>query len=233
MYNYAVNNIDDQFYKQNLFARLEFVDSIHDEFRDYQNSIVSLISTEAEFQLEDEVRNLADKYVYDVKEKRFELRLSEIAQPETSTQFTSTLTPKLPKINILGFDGNLKQWPAFYDLFNTVIHTNPTLSDIDKFHYLSLKADVLNLIKSIQLTAPNYQIAYDAMKTRFQNKRVLATKYFNEIYLTQLIFKPTAKDIRRLINTFSLMLSGIIKRREFYLIRLAWPTSFRNAVPIV
>lgn len=36
----------------NLFARLEFVDSIHDEFRDYHNAIVSLISTEAEFQLE-------------------------------------------------------------------------------------------------------------------------------------------------------------------------------------
>lgn len=211
IYNYAVNNTDDQFYKQNLFARLEFVDSIHDEFREYHNSIVSLISTDAEFQLEDKIRSLADKYVYDVKGKKFELTLSETAQQETSTQFTSTLTPKLPKINIPVFDGNLKQWPAFYDLFNSVIHTNPTLSDIEKFHYLttSLKADALNLIKSIPLTAPNYQIAYDALKTRFQNKRVLATAYFNEIYLTQPIFKPTAKDIRRLIDTFSENLASL------------------------
>ena len=41
---------------------------------------------------------------------------------------------RLPKLSIKPFSGDLTQWTTFWDSFNSAIHENPTLSDIDKFN---------------------------------------------------------------------------------------------------
>ena len=40
---------------------------------------------------------------------------------------------KLPKISIKKFGGELTKWVTFWDSFDSSIHTNPNLSDVDKF----------------------------------------------------------------------------------------------------
>ncbi|CAG9772556.1 unnamed protein product [Ceutorhynchus assimilis] len=44
IFDYANNKTADQFYQQNLAARLEYLDTLYEEFQELQNSIISLIS---------------------------------------------------------------------------------------------------------------------------------------------------------------------------------------------
>ena len=43
---------------------------------------------------------------------------------------------KLPKISLPRFNGNPVKWTPFWDSFQSAIHLNPELSDVDKFSYL-------------------------------------------------------------------------------------------------
>jgi len=43
---------------------------------------------------------------------------------------------QLPKIQLPIFDGDLLQWRSYRDTFSSLVHKNPKLSQIDKFHYI-------------------------------------------------------------------------------------------------
>ncbi len=43
---------------------------------------------------------------------------------------------KLPKLSIRPFDGDITQWTTFWDSYNSAIHANTSLNDVDKFNYL-------------------------------------------------------------------------------------------------
>ena len=45
--------------------------------------------------------------------------------------------PKLPKLSLPKFTGDVKKWHAFWDLFESLIHKNEEMSPIDKFNYLN------------------------------------------------------------------------------------------------
>ena len=43
---------------------------------------------------------------------------------------------KLPKLTLPHFNGNLTRWTAFWDSYESAIHGNDALSEVDKFNYL-------------------------------------------------------------------------------------------------
>ena len=47
------------------------------------------------------------------------------------------LQVKLPKLELKSFDGRALSWQSFLDRFDSSIHKNTYLNDIDKFSYLS------------------------------------------------------------------------------------------------
>ena len=55
-----------------------------------------------------------------------------LANRETLTK----IPVKLPKLELTKFDGNILNWQVFWDQFNSSIHLNNNISDIDKFSYL-------------------------------------------------------------------------------------------------
>ena len=73
---------------------------------------------------------------------------------------------KLPKISLPHFRGNLMRWTAFWDSFNSAIHTNDRLSEIDKFNYLRslLESTASDAIAGLALSAANYGEAVEISK---------------------------------------------------------------------
>lgn len=65
---------------------------------------------------------------------------------------------KLPKISL---PISMGKWAAFWDSFNSAIHTNDRLSEIDKFNYLSslLQGTAYDAIAGLALSSVNYQEA--------------------------------------------------------------------------
>lgn len=66
---------------------------------------------------------------------------------------------KLPKISLPHFCGNPMRLSAFWDSFNSAIHTNNRLSEIDKFTYLRslLEGAAYDAISGLALSAANYE----------------------------------------------------------------------------
>ena len=50
---------------------------------------------------------------------------------------------KLPKVELKPFDGQLTDWATFWDMFQSSVHNNAELRDIDRFNYLHLLLEVI------------------------------------------------------------------------------------------
>ena len=61
--------------------------------------------------------------------------------PTVASLAISTHTPvtrvKLPKLVLKKFNRDLMKWAAFWDTFESSVHNNTSLSDVDKFNYLN------------------------------------------------------------------------------------------------
>lgn len=85
------------------------------------------------------------------------------------------------KLSIKPFSGDLTQWTTFWDSFNSAIHENPTLSDIDKFNYLRsfLERSARESIAGLALTAHNYKEAISILQKRFGNTQQIISRHMD------------------------------------------------------
>ncbi|XP_011860315.1 PREDICTED: uncharacterized protein LOC105557632 [Vollenhovia emeryi] len=69
---------------------------------------------------------------------------------------------RLPRIELPTFAGAYADWHAFYDMFNSIIHSNRDLSATQKFHYLrsSLKGEASEVVSSLEISGNNYADAW-------------------------------------------------------------------------
>ena len=66
------------------------------------------------------------------KERHYQLEMEKIKIEER----TKKLNVKLPKIELKRFNGDILKWTEFWDAFESTIHDNKSLHDVDKFNYL-------------------------------------------------------------------------------------------------
>ena len=90
---------------------------------------------------------------------------------------------KLPKVVLKRFDGRPTEWATFWDMFQSSVHNNPDLSDIDRFNYLHSLLDGLaaNSISGLSLTSVNYAEAIAVLQKRFGNKQQVINKHMDAL----------------------------------------------------
>lgn len=109
---------------------------------------------------------------------------------------------RLPKLDVPQFSGKYTDWPAFYDTFLRLIHSNPVVSKVEKFHHLkqALPGNVDSDIRDLPLTANNYNIAWDTLVDRYNNKRVLF-KHYMDLLLSLKIKSESSTEIKHVLDT--------------------------------
>ena len=110
---------------------------------------------------------------------------------------------KLPKVILKRFDGSLIQWATFWDMFESSIHTNLELSDIDKFNYLHslLEGSAADSISGLSLTASNYSEAIAILKRRFGNKQQVVNRHMDLLLELEPVFSMRVlKKLRHLYD---------------------------------
>lgn len=72
-----------------------------------------------------------------------------------------------------GFSGKYEDWPAFRDLFQSIIGKDGSLSEVEKLHYLkvSVKADAESLIKNLPTTTENFNRVWIILCEHFEKIR--------------------------------------------------------------
>lgn len=188
-----------------LSTRLEQLDGYWTEFKSQHQQIKQHVTTE----------NKSDRYfteeVYDDTEELFMdfkgtlkdfLKSTEeqTSQPQTSN--TSGHKVKLPPISLPTFSGCYREWMHFKDLFTSLIDDNQELSDIEKHHYLrtSLTGEADQLLRHFDITAANYRKAFDTLKQRYSNKRIIVNNLLNRFLNQKKITVESSSSLKELLD---------------------------------
>ncbi|XP_074031549.1 uncharacterized protein [Leptinotarsa decemlineata] len=191
-------------------VRCEELDSIKDEFTKQHNCIISTLLTlpDEDAAPEDAVKEAFLAEFYAVKAVYMEFIDDVVNTTQAPVSFLQTSTNyskvKLPKIELKKFYGEYKNFPSFIDHFNSVIHNNDTLSNVDKFDYLisALQGPASGIVRTLKVTDENYEIAYNALNKRYSNRRLCAQDLWYEIDGTSRVNGDCSSSIRKLLDTF-------------------------------
>lgn len=194
--------------------RVKFQDlqNAFDTFCEYHNEIIGIIEKDDAFLEEDKVRKDTESYFYQskmyynriCKHLDDEEAIQKAARLSAATSSTNTSkSESLPTLNVPKFNGDLKFWPTFFDMYSQIVHNNVSISNASKLKYLLsyLEGEPQRLLSSFKISDANYILAYDKLVKRYQNKRFLATNAINSI-MGVTCKNSTSKDVRNLLNTF-------------------------------
>ncbi|XP_065204046.1 uncharacterized protein LOC135834137 [Planococcus citri] len=117
--------------------------------------------------------------------------------------------PKLEKIKVPTVDGDILSFASFKGMFENLIHDNPELSNVQKLHYLkeSCKGRAFELIKNFPLKGEAYVQAWECIKDRFDNRRVIIKTLFDKLYLLEEIRKDT--ELQSLVDSADVIVRGL------------------------
>ena len=91
--------------------------------------------------------------------------------------------PKLPKLTLPKFRGDLTSWTTFWDSFKSTVHENEGISRVDKFSYLKslLEGTAARAIQGLTLSDANYNAAVAMLQERFGKPQQIITAHMEEL----------------------------------------------------
>lgn len=112
---------------------------------------------------------------------------------------------KLPPVNIPVFDGTYENWHAFRDIYNTLIHSNDCITDIQKFYYLRmyLSKQASQVIESLEINSVNYKVAWELLNKRYENKRLTIYNHINALFSLSSLQKESLNALRELVDNLN------------------------------
>ncbi len=119
---------------------------------------------------------------------------------------------RLPKLSLTKFGGDVTKWTTFWDTFESSVHNNTTLSDIERFSYLSslLESDASEAIAGLTLTSANYTEAVSTLKRRFGNKQTIINRHMDTLlHLEPVTSSYHLKGLRQLLDAVESNVRGL------------------------
>lgn len=145
-----------------------------------------------------------DTELEDFEESYYKIiaKIDEILQQRISTNLNSNAELRLPQITLPTFSGEYECWVEFHDAFDNIIHKNDNLTDVQKFYYLigSLKGEAAQAVKTLKVSSDNYLIAWNLLKKRFENKKLIIQNNLKLLFNLEQIKKDTHTAIQRFLD---------------------------------
>ena len=91
--------------------------------------------------------------------------------------------PKLPKITLPRFSGEVTKFQPFWDRFESAVDKNMSLSPVDKFNYLHalVEGPAARSIQGLQLTEVNYEAAKQILQERFGKTHQVISAHMEDL----------------------------------------------------
>ncbi|GFV77747.1 DUF1758 domain-containing protein [Trichonephila clavipes] len=175
-----------------LISKFEELSTLDKEIE----NLIDIESLEEEIVTREEYRDKfiiwkirAERYVESVSntaiQNSVENQPQNITLPLNST-VSSILTnqPRLPKLTLESFSGkDISSFPSFWARFNSAVHENSSLNDVDKFSYLKsvVTSDAELATRGLTLTSENYVKAIKILENRFGRKELIVDFHMNRL----------------------------------------------------
>jgi len=114
----------------------------------------------------------------------------------------SVVHVRLPKLNLPTFSGKYDEWFPFFDAFNSIIHSNMSLSNVQKLQYLraSLSSEASDVISSLEISDLNYEVAWRVLRERYDNKRVIVHTHIRAIMELPSMARENSSELRQIAD---------------------------------
>ncbi|XP_043462859.1 uncharacterized protein LOC122498923 [Leptopilina heterotoma] len=188
-------------------SRLKLLESYWDNFQGNHVSLLAEIGEDADNDpyFQEDVYHQAENDYVTTRGYLFDIQSRLRVDQSGSEQFSShsaviSSHTRLPKIIVPPFNGDRQQWESFKDMFWSLIHSDPTLKDVDKLYYLKtlVSGEALSAIHSIPITADNYAIAWSALESRFDNIYLLVQSHLVSLKRMRSIKEESQAELQRL-----------------------------------
>lgn len=133
---------------------------------------------------------------------------------DLSIQSQTTVSAPLIRMKPLEipiFSGRFEEWSTFQDMFLSMVHSNSSILDVQKFVYLRmyLAGEALNMVHNLATNASNYAVAWNMITTRYNNKRILIQSHTKAIYDLEPIYRESGWRLRALTNALSMNMQAL------------------------
>lgn len=187
-----------------LKLRLSLFEPVYNDFSIVQGKIEAVDSCEAQkenriafengyFALVARAKDILDDHV----ERN---STPEVASSSVDTQSII----KLPTLNLPEFDGSYDKWLQFSETFEAIINKNLSLTNIQRFYYLqaSLKGEAAQCIQSLQVSEANYHVAWQLLRERYYNKRIIISTHVRALFEYPSINRECHTSLRKLLDHY-------------------------------
>lgn len=190
-----------------LQARIEKLDTKWEEFEEVQAQIEEIEEHEEKADLHQETRAEFEELYFRVRaglKSRLPSTTHSSSSTSTNTRVGVCAGIQLPKISLPEFNGEFDKWLPFFDTFKSLIHNNPDLSAIQRFHYLraSLKGEALKVVDSFPMSEASYGVAWSALVKRYSNVYLQKKRHVNALLQYPRLKKMSANGIHDVIACF-------------------------------
>ncbi|XP_075163067.1 uncharacterized protein LOC142235692 [Haematobia irritans] len=127
----------------------------------------------------------------------------QLDESRRDTTFIHSL--KLPPCDTQPFEGGYAKWPAFRDIFWGVFGTHSEISSAQKLYHLRNKTrgEAHQIVKRFDLVDGNFLLAWEALKSRYENPRILVHQQMKILFGIQVAQVENAKSVRQIQRTIN------------------------------
>src|SRR5277367_3974027 len=187
-----------------LELRIEHLDELYLDFKEVQTEIEERAKDQnAQVNHRTEFENL---YITCKAALKGTLkRLSGPTNPVTHNNEQANYYNKLPALPIPKFSGKFEDWIEFRDGFESAIHRREDMDPCTKLRYLkdAVQGEASSLLQAFKITNDNYVEAWELLKQRFENKRLIIFTHFKALFDTPKMQTDSAASLRKLTDVIN------------------------------
>ena len=108
-----------------------------------------------------------------------------VGSSQTTTQPVNenAARTRLLKLYLPKFKGDVTKWNTFWDSFQSAVHCNKGISNIDKFNYFNsvLEGCAARAIQGLTLTEANYEVAVKLLQEHFGRPQQIISAHMDQL----------------------------------------------------
>ncbi|XP_071158950.1 uncharacterized protein [Mytilus edulis] len=136
-----------------------------------------------------------------MQEQILQFQQLQLQELQRKSQPSTVSAVKLPKLDLVSYNGDKLKWTEFWDSFEAAVHTNQSLTKIEKLNHLKSKlfGTANSAISGLTLSHENYDVAISILKERFGNVQSVVNKHYSDLINLQSASNQTT-HLRRLYD---------------------------------
>ncbi|XP_059217400.1 uncharacterized protein LOC131994647 [Stomoxys calcitrans] len=199
---------------------------LHERWTNVQASYRKIFTTKDEEFSSDFVSSAREKYrvctssFHSCKARMMDLQKAFLPIPgssrisfplETSDSPSNFSAIKVPPCDTQEFEGSYEEWPSFRDIFTAVYINHHKLSPVQKLYHLRLKVKgpAAGIVRKYQLCAENFELAWEALRSRYENKRILVDNQLKVLLNLKSITSESSDSLQRIQTTINDCLAAL------------------------